>query len=222
MPSATFENLDPVKQQAFVQAALQEFALHPYEEASLNRLAKQLGIAKGSIYRYFTDKQDLHTYLRQYATQKKRNLIEGPMASVGQNHFWAWLEALFMGGLQFTLQYPLCSALMLRYEEERPVQDAAQVLEGFEQEGLTMLSQTIAHYQKLGQVSTHQDPLLMAGLIVQSSRSLYQLFKLKYAPQIKALLAQGQPLSQLEAGLLQQHVKDTLSLLKHGFNPQQP
>ena len=67
MPTPRFFQLAPPKQTLIYQALLQEFATHPYEEASTNRIVKQANIAKGSLFNYFKDKEDLYLYTLQRA-----------------------------------------------------------------------------------------------------------------------------------------------------------
>ncbi|GAB6096400.1 TetR/AcrR family transcriptional regulator [Desulfatiferula olefinivorans] len=62
-PSKTFLNLDPAKQQAIIETALAEFGEKGYQAASINTMVKRLGIAKGSVYQYFSDKESLFLYL---------------------------------------------------------------------------------------------------------------------------------------------------------------
>ncbi len=45
-----------------VDAALQEFAAHSFNEASINRIIKNAEIPKGSFYQYFKNKEDLYLY----------------------------------------------------------------------------------------------------------------------------------------------------------------
>ena len=75
----TFERLKSDKKQQFIEAAFEEFALHSFQEASLNRLVKKLGIAKGSVYQYFDDKQALYFYLKEYVIAKKRTFMQSAM-----------------------------------------------------------------------------------------------------------------------------------------------
>jgi AcrR family transcriptional regulator len=42
-----------------LHAAAEEFAVHGYEGASLQRIASRVGVSKGSLYYYFDDKADL-------------------------------------------------------------------------------------------------------------------------------------------------------------------
>ena len=63
MPTQTFHNLPPDKREKIVELALEEFSERPYAQASLSRIVARAGIAKGSIYQYFTDKFDLYRWL---------------------------------------------------------------------------------------------------------------------------------------------------------------
>ncbi|MFW5734767.1 MAG: TetR/AcrR family transcriptional regulator [Oceanidesulfovibrio sp.] len=61
--STTFLNLPTEKQQRVYQAALSEFAAHGFGSASSNRIARALGIAKGSLFQYFGSKERLFRYV---------------------------------------------------------------------------------------------------------------------------------------------------------------
>ena len=63
MPKETFFNLPEAKRQRIIDLALAEFAEKDYDTASISRIVSQAGIAKGSFYQYFENKEDLYTYL---------------------------------------------------------------------------------------------------------------------------------------------------------------
>ena len=65
MPSSTFLNLAPEKQEKLLSAAVREFTERPYNEASINRIVREAGIPRGSFYMYFRDKEDLFHYLME-------------------------------------------------------------------------------------------------------------------------------------------------------------
>lgn len=70
MPSSTFLNLPPEKQEKLLEAATREFSTRPFNEASINQIIKEAGIPRGSFYMYFQDKEDLFRYLlRGYVDQ---------------------------------------------------------------------------------------------------------------------------------------------------------
>ena len=62
MPNKTYFNLSDEKRCRIVDAALQEFAAHSFNEASINRIIKNAEIPKGSFYQYFKNKEDLYLY----------------------------------------------------------------------------------------------------------------------------------------------------------------
>lgn len=64
-----FSNLDPAKQQKIINASLQEFAEHGFEQASTNRIVKEAGIGKGMLFYYFNSKQELFYYLVEYGME---------------------------------------------------------------------------------------------------------------------------------------------------------
>jgi len=59
MARSRFETLDPQRREAILAAAADEFAHRGYASASLSRVIERAGISKGSLYYYFSDKQDL-------------------------------------------------------------------------------------------------------------------------------------------------------------------
>ncbi len=79
MPQArkTFENLPDEKRERVLAEATREFADHGYHQASVNRIVGRLGIAKGSLFKYFGNKEKLFEYLFGHAvSQFKKPLKE--------------------------------------------------------------------------------------------------------------------------------------------------
>lgn len=69
MPSQTFFNLSKEKQDVILSAAKKEFARVPFEQASLVNIAKDAGISRSNLYNYFTDKQELLSYMFEHFKQ---------------------------------------------------------------------------------------------------------------------------------------------------------
>jgi len=68
----TFENLPDEKRQNVLAEATLEFAEHGYHQASINRIVGRLGIAKGSLFKYFGNKQGLFDYIFGHAVDHFR------------------------------------------------------------------------------------------------------------------------------------------------------
>jgi TetR/AcrR family transcriptional regulator len=76
MPKPTFLHLSAAKRETIIALASAEFAAHPYALASLSRVVERAGIAKGSIYQYFENKQDLYLFILEQAVQQQLALLQ--------------------------------------------------------------------------------------------------------------------------------------------------
>lgn len=61
-----FENLDKERQERIVNAALKEFSIKGFDDASTNEIAKEAGLSKGLMFHYVNSKKDLFLYLYDY------------------------------------------------------------------------------------------------------------------------------------------------------------
>lgn len=87
MPKQTFFNLPEEKRRRIVDCAVGEFAEHGYNMASISRMVAAAGIAKGSFYQYFEDKEDLYAHVidSEIVRPKLRILEEGKNKFKGLN-----------------------------------------------------------------------------------------------------------------------------------------
>jgi AcrR family transcriptional regulator len=94
VPRLRFQKLPPDQQQAILRAALDEFAAHGFNAASLNRIIDAAGISKGSMYYYFDGKEELYAHV---ARGELGRLFEsaGPFpipSARDPDEFWSMLE----------------------------------------------------------------------------------------------------------------------------------
>jgi AcrR family transcriptional regulator len=106
MPTPTFEKLSTEKKEIILQNASKLFAFNQYHQASLDILAKQIGIAKGSLYQYFENKKDLYFYLISYIQKEKQNYIGNQLKEIPSDFF----EMLYK-----------ISKITYQYEKENPI-----------------------------------------------------------------------------------------------------
>jgi len=66
VPKETFFRLRDEKQANIMRSAISEFAAHGFERAKICDIAKNAGVATGSIYQYFADKKELFMYCAQW------------------------------------------------------------------------------------------------------------------------------------------------------------
>jgi len=106
MPLPTFFNLPEEKRQLLLDCAMDEFARHDYNTASISQIVARAGIAKGSLYQYFVNKQDLHRYLLELAAQKKAECMAEITAPVAGASVFETLRFMCEAALTFELRYP--------------------------------------------------------------------------------------------------------------------
>ena len=139
MPKQTFLNLPEEKRETIMNAAIEEFADYGLENASTNRIVKNSGIAKGSFYQYFEDKQDVFMHMLTVIEQKETDFFTDthpPSKNMDTFHYFRWM---IKTGMEFGFTHP------------RMIQAAWRVLLG---EGL-YYGQTFDQYrQKTKQVLT--------------------------------------------------------------------
>jgi AcrR family transcriptional regulator len=108
MPSDTWWNLELPKRQFIIDACLTEFAAHNIESASLSTIVKEIGIAKGSMYQYFTDKEELYLYILKYAHDQLVSQLRNhmPIAVFAQGDMFSILRQYLYVMLDLQKLYP--------------------------------------------------------------------------------------------------------------------
>ena len=116
MPYDTWWNLDQRKRDAILATAIAEFAAHNYAQASLSAIVKSLGIAKGSMYQYFADKEDLYLYVVKWASDRMMQHLERqiPLSVLAQADVFTILRHYFVASLSLVQVLPSESALIQR------------------------------------------------------------------------------------------------------------
>lgn len=69
MPKETFARLRKEKQERVMRAAISEFNKSGFASTTVDDIALAAGIAKGSVYQYFTDKRDLFLYCADWGLE---------------------------------------------------------------------------------------------------------------------------------------------------------
>jgi AcrR family transcriptional regulator len=90
----------------------------------------ELGIAKGSLYQYFDDKQDLYLYLIERAATAKLDYIREQLGSHDEyEDFFALHTRLILAGANFDLHHPHFSLILYRATQETHSPEASEISE---------------------------------------------------------------------------------------------
>jgi AcrR family transcriptional regulator len=156
MPKQTFLNLPKEKRETIMNAAIEEFAEYGLENASTNRIVKNSGIAKGSFYQYFEDKQDVFMHMLDDIEQEEMEFFKDthpPSHNMDTFQYFRWMVKT---GMEFGLAHP------------RAIQAAWRVLlgeglyygknfAGYRQKTTKALTEMIKHAIERGEVDPSVD-----------------------------------------------------------------
>ncbi len=114
MPQQTFFNLPEEKRQQILQVVIDEFAENDYESVSISRIVARAGIAKGSFYQYFKDKEDLYTYLLDLMVEAKKEVLSLDRPDPNHVGIFAYLRWMAEAGVAVQLAHPQLSKIAVR------------------------------------------------------------------------------------------------------------
>jgi len=100
-----FLKLENEKQQAIVKASLEEFVEYGYELASTNRIVERAGIGKGTLFKYFSSKEELFCYIVDLSYEEVLAALELPEDKLGED-FFEILKAYILRKVQLQSEYP--------------------------------------------------------------------------------------------------------------------
>ena len=69
MPKETFLNLPSEKQEKIMRVSIKEFLCNGFEKGNIGAIAKNAGVAKGSMYQYFENKKELFLYCVKWSIE---------------------------------------------------------------------------------------------------------------------------------------------------------
>lgn len=94
MPTDTFFKLPEEKKKKIRLAAEKEFSRVPFEETSIKNIVEQAGIARGSFYQYFENKEDLLAYLVRLRFQNIESFLDQTLEETKGDPF-AWFLTMY-------------------------------------------------------------------------------------------------------------------------------
>ena len=147
MPHQTFFNLPEEKRQQILQVAIDEFAENDYDNVSISRIVARAGIAKGSFYQYFADKEDLYGHVLGLLAKAKTDFMSLDHPDPNHIGIFTYLRWMAEVGVAFQMAYPQFSKIAVR---------AANVNFFPRPFNASIREQTIAFYRRLVEVGQGQ------------------------------------------------------------------
>jgi TetR/AcrR family fatty acid metabolism transcriptional regulator len=168
------------RRQAILQAARQVFARKGYDPATLEAVAREAGLAKGTLYLYFRDKEDLyfHTVLHMLESLQAsiQEQAERPAGALER------MRALALGQCSFFLRHrdnlqllaPFSNPSLARLHK-RLISAMKELLAGHYQRVIALVEEG----QRAGELRRDLEPrhiaLAYIGMVNQAAQSLVRI-----------------------------------------------
>ncbi|MDQ3394144.1 MAG: TetR/AcrR family transcriptional regulator [Bacteroidota bacterium] len=217
MPLSTFLNLDPARQKEILNVAFEEFALYPYEMASLSRIVKNLSVAKGSFYRYFENKLDLYIYLIEYATKLKADLVEKELKKPVNNIIDLFNED-FLLKLYFDLEFPIYSGFLYNVMQERNNEELGNITLVTKKKMMNDIKVILKTQQNEGTLKTNINLDVLSYTIVQIQIGIYDYLEIKYKVNFRDNILNKKPIFAIPASEIMLTIKSFTGLLHEGVS----
>lgn len=172
MPNRAFFNLSEEKRDPIISAAMEEFSSAGYDTASINRICKMSGIAKGSFYQYFKDKLDLYVYIMTMAIEKKVSFFSAALVYGDSLTLPEQLRLLFLKGIEYAAEYPQYAALGEQFSKEDNLTAKSTVIKEGEKQSHNLFSQMIEHAKSKGEIRENVDTLALSMLLQTLNRAV--------------------------------------------------
>lgn len=168
MPTGTWDRLPEPRRRAVVEAAEREFAAQGFSRGSLNSIAREAGVAKGSLFQYFDDKVDLFGYLSEGTSARIRVAMEQEAETLPwSTDFFGALRRLNAAWVVYFFDHPIDLALTAaaNLEPDRTARAAVRSTVAAHYQG--MLRPLIALARQTGQLRHgSDDEALLAHLLM--------------------------------------------------------
>ena len=170
MPKLTLDKIDPAKRDRILAEAARLFAERGFSHTDMAELAKRANVAKGSLYNYFENKDELYRFVCTHGLTLSRNAVYGQL----DPHWdiYQQLEHIFRKGLGFAESHPEFIALYLNVASAGMDHFAEQLSRDVEKHTADHLKAALRAGQRAGIVRKD----LHVGLAAFHINSLYILF----------------------------------------------
>lgn len=123
LPRETFNKLDESKKEKILDAAVDEFSRHGFRQASVNRMVDRIGIAKGSLFQYFGNKEGLFQVIFTYAVELVRQSLRQVKRETAESDFFDRIKGSTLAGIRFIQRHPRIYRIYLKmiFQEDFPL-----------------------------------------------------------------------------------------------------
>ncbi|MFZ5774553.1 MAG: TetR/AcrR family transcriptional regulator [Thermodesulfobacteriota bacterium] len=210
-PRATFVNLPRDRQESLLRAAVAEFAEQGFQRASVNNIVRTLGIAKGSLYQYFDNKEALFLHVFDHFSDTVKQQVRQAVSAADPNLFQA-IRAVLLAGIEFIDRHPDYFRLYLRVLTESGTPRREELLARVHLFSRDYFS-PLCEAARVAGLLHPEVPIATAVFLIDAA---VERFLQTYA---QPLLDSGLGLAAMDPGGLAREIDIIIRVLRHGLCP---
>jgi AcrR family transcriptional regulator len=167
VPRPTWANLPLERRARVLDAAMAEFAAHGFSGGSLNVIAREADVAKGSLFQYFDDKLDLFAYVCEVTSERIRAEIEKRMLDLDPGAaFFDHLGAILRIWVEYFREHPVERGVTAATNLEMDGEVRAAVREVAARHYLDVLGPLLEEARLRGDVRADADLAVLAAYVL--------------------------------------------------------
>ncbi len=155
--SMTFQQLEKRKKNRIFSAALSEFASCGYAGASINAIVERVGIAKGSIFNYFADKEGLFVFVFEQSLEKVKEHLRAIRDETREDDLFTRIEKTLLAGVAFIRSHPRIYKIYLRIHYESGVKSRGDLIRSVRRNSIKFLKELLVSARSRGEVPADLD-----------------------------------------------------------------
>ncbi len=215
MANPTFYHLDEERQREILEIAMEEFVKHSYKDASLNRIIDACGVAKGSFYRYFLNKQQLFQYLIEYTRAANLKRFEEAFSPPVDDLFAAW-KTFYLSIYEYDRTMPLYTGFLFLSSYSLDKKET-YILSQQNRAILAERMKTIlTRYQKQGCMDSQIDPAFLAYILIDMHEGVFDYLNHRYRIDFHERAVHKKPLFALKRKELESVLDSYIYFMKKG------
>ena len=146
---------------------MREFGEHGYSTGSLNTIAREAEIAKGSLFQYFSDKQEFFAYVCDEASRTVREEMERRMADLDyEQPFNDWLTDVCFVWSEYFAEHPLERGVVAATNLEIDNSVRLVVRETAEQHYMHVIIPMLKLWRERGEIREDADDDVMLSVLL--------------------------------------------------------
>ena len=208
--SPTFRQLDRRKQNRILSAATTEFARAGYSGASINTIVEKLGISKGSIFNYFTDKHGLFMFVFGKALDQVKAYLRRVRDESADDDLFTRVEKSLLAGVDFVRSHPRIYRIYVRLLYDGDLPNRTALVKEIRLLSIEYLTEFLTVAKDRGEIRPDIDIKAAAFLLEAVLERFLQAFGLQH-------LDAGMGLFKADEEEIKRWAKEVVTLLKSGF-----